>query len=384
MVHTGKTQAAAMPTQTIIPRARRPLLALALAWTIIVAAPRLTHPGLPPPPTPDDSLPALTASLARSGGVLPSNLEKNALRLAVSTNAVRLAVDKNARHPQHGPVAVNRAVRLGSLVNPLRLFRLSAPDPEPQALAAAAPAPTPAPPTPAVKIPSSQTPPQPAPAAAAPAAPGKSILVAGDSLSLFLADALRPLLVGRPQTAFASRGKVSSGLARPDFFNWDREMASLAAANHPDTVIIMIATNDNQTMTRPDGAKVAFGRPAWDAEYARRVRRLVELARSANPAARVFWLGAPVMADPKLNADVAAINAVIARELAAIPGCRFIDVSRTLADAAGRYAPAQATPDGPRATRTKDGVHLTPYGARLLAGATLASLGPNLASLTRP
>jgi hypothetical protein len=215
-------------------------------------------------------------------------------------------------------------------------------------------------------------------------APGRRILVAGDSLSLFLADALRPMLANRPQTVFASRGKVSSGLARPDFFNWEREMAALATAHSPDTVIVMIATNDNQTLTRPDGGKVAFGRPGWEAEYGRRVRRLVELARIANPAARVYWLGAPVMADPRLNADVAAINAVIARELALLPGCRFIDVSRTLADAAGRYAKAKDTPDGPRDTRTRDGVHLTPFGAKLLANAALASLGPNLAALTKP
>ena len=456
-----------MPRKNSLPRAHRPVLALALAWTIIVATPRLTHPEPTPPPS-GDSLSPLVATLAPPHASIPSTLENNALRAAVSTCSVRLSVDVKARHPLDGPVAVRTEVRLGSLSNLLRIITLPTPETSPPALAAADPVPpaqsgqpTPSPlsaaPGPAVvKIPSHQALPRPAqvalavqgspsapapravqapaaapavqaapttkaaqattaaaaaqaapvaratpanqaapalqaarpapagPAAAFPTAPGKNILVAGDSLSLFLADALRPLLAHRPQTVFASRGKVSSGLARPDFFNWDREMAALVAANHPDTVIIMIATNDNQTMTRPDGSKVAFGRPAWDAEYGRRIRRLVELARSANPAARVYWLGAPVMGDPKLNADVAAINGVIARELAMLPGCRFIDVSRTLADAAGRYAPAQATPDGPRTTRTKDGVHLTPYGARLLAGATLASLGPNLASLGRP
>ena len=404
-----------MPMKNSAPHARRPLLALALAWTMVVAAPRLTHPEPAPPAAPDNAPPTLVASLTPPQANIPSILENNPLRAAVASYAVRLTVDKNARHPLAGPVAVRRNARLGRRQDSLRLVSLAAPEPELQTLAAVAPAPAPrsdtpppaprsaAPGTPVVKILSPQTPP-PAPAvhagpagrvapavhaaaaahAASPASPGKNILVAGDSLSLFLADALRPMLAHRPQTTFASRGKISSGLARPDFFNWEREMAALVAAHHPDTVVIMIATNDNQTMTRPDGSKVAFGRPAWDAEYGRRIRRLVELARSANPAARVFWLGAPVMGDPKLNADVAAINGVIARELAAIPGCGFIDVSRTLADAAGRYAPALPTPDGPRAARTRDGVHLTPYGARLLAGAALASLGPNLASLGRP
>ena len=363
-----------MPAVAQRTRRRRRTLALAVAWTLVVAAPQPTLPGLAPPPGPQDTCLALSASLGQPA----TETANSALRAAVAPYAVRLPVDKKARHPQHGPVAVNQSIRLGSPALPLRLVNLAAPDPEPRAVAQA---PQPAAPTPAaVKTPS----PKPAPAAASPAAPGKSILVAGDSLSLFLADALRPLLAGRPQTSFASRGKVSSGLARPDFFNWEREMAALTSANRPDTVIVMIATNDNQTLTRPDGSKVAFRRPGWDAEYGRRVRRLVELARSNNPAARVFWLGAPVMADPGLNADVAAINTVIARELASLPGARYIDVSRTLADAAGRYTPAQPGPDGPRTTRTKDGVHLTPFGAKLLASATLASLGPNLAALTKP
>ncbi|MHC1790428.1 SGNH/GDSL hydrolase family protein [Solidesulfovibrio sp.] len=389
-------------------RRHRPLLAIAAAWAVLVAGPRTTHPGLAPPP-PTDSLAALVAALAQPPASPPSALEIHSVRAAVAPHDVRLPVDKNARHPGHVPVAVSHDIRLGSPARALRLATVPGVEPEPVTVAVAVAPPVPARPQPDVKTPSpgraapapaqvearpkAQTPP-PAQARAQAKAPiankapaaffGKTILVAGDSLSLFLADALRPMLANRPQTAFASRGKVSSGLARPDFFNWEREMASLAAANRPDTVIIMIATNDNQTMTRPDGSKVAFGRPGWDAEYSRRVNRLVELARKPNPAARIFWLGAPVMADPKLNADVAAINSVIARALAATPGCRFIDVSRTLADAAGRYTPAKATADGLRATRTKDGVHLTPFGAKLLASATLASLGPNLAALPTP
>ena len=406
------------------PRPRRPAAALALALAALLAAPALTHPGLAPPP--DPGRPSLAAVFDATAPT-----PNAALLAAVTPHAVRLPVDKAARHPLDGRLAVRPGEPLGSRASALHLVRL--PDPDMAALAAldapsvktpspapdttaakpvailaatpiAAPAgkalppatPQPAAPlraaapaaqaAPAQSVPSAKVavptaPPAPAQLAAA---PGKRILVAGDSLSLFLADALRPMLAGRPQTAFASRGKVSSGLARPDFFNWEREMASLAAAHAPDTVIVMIATNDNQTLTRPDGTKVAFGRPGWDAEYARRVRRLVEIARSTNPNARVYWLGAPVMADPKLNADVAAINAVIARELAALPGCRYIDVSRTLADPAGRYAQAKLTPDGPKATRTKDGVHLTPFGAKLLANAALASLGPNLAALSKP
>ncbi|EHJ48991.1 protein of unknown function DUF459 [Solidesulfovibrio carbinoliphilus subsp. oakridgensis] len=410
-------------------RPGRGLLALAALAAVLLGAPGPTHPGLAPlalprPATPlGDELRTLVANLDLSGrpDAAPAGPDRHVLRLAVTAYTVRLVVDPQAAHPLSGPVAVGQDRHLGAPGRTLRLVSLAPADTGPQPPAAPrvavknmppeadrdvtpetspvvvaearplgpdspGPRPTPTVASAATPTPVQATSPVAVPVAAAPAsapvgAPGRSILVAGDSLSIFLADALRPLLAGRPGASFAARGKVSSGLARPDFFNWEREMAALAASGRPDTVLVMIATNDNQTLTRPDGRKLAFGRPGWNEEYARRVRRLVELARQGNPDARVYWIGAPVMADPGLNADVAAINAVIARQLAALPGCRFVDVSRTLADAAGHYAPALPSPAGPRTARTPDGVHLTPFGAKLLAHAALASMSPAVAAL---
>ena len=84
-----------------------------------------------------------------------------------------------------------------------------------------------------------------------------------------------------------------------------------------------------------------------------------------------------------LGDPVATVRAALAA-LEALPGCRFVDVWPTLADATGHYTPFKVAPGGRRATRTPDGVHLTSYGARLLADACLASLGPAVASLERP
>jgi uncharacterized protein len=367
-----------------------------LAVSLLTVAPRVSHTGPIPAPPADSGSAAdrqalldLVAGLGRSEAQPAPAPDGHALRRKVAPFAVRLAVDPRAAHPLDGPVAVHPS-HLGSPGQPLRRFALVEPAPRPEPTAVANLVPT-APRTEsgkAVPVKIATPPAQPAPAPRlshrALPGPGRSVLVAGDSLSIYLAEALRPLLAGRPGTNFAARGKVSSGLARPDFFNWEREMLQLATANRPDTVLVMIATNDNQTLTRPDGSKVAFGRPGWEAEYARRVRRLVELARTGNPEARVYWIGAPVMANPRLNADVAAINAVLRRQVAALPGCRYVDVWPTLADTTGHYTPSLPGPGGLRTTRTPDGVHLTSYGARLLADACLASLSPTVADLGRP
>lgn len=377
-------------------RAGRAVVAALACLATLCAAPRPTLCDSAPPTallTGDESLRNLVGSL-RLDDQISETPDGHALRLAVEPYAVRLGVDKSAVHPLSGPVAVRQDSGLGAPGLALRLVSLaplappvSEPAPQPTSPANG---PRPDRPTREVAVknttpaePAKSAPPAPAATLAA-AAPGHSLLVAGDSLSIYLADALRPLLAGRPGTSFHAKGKISSGLARPDFFDWERAMTEAATASRPDVVCIMIATNDNQTLTRPDGKKVAFGRPGWETEYARRVRKLVELARLGNPKARIYWVGAPVMADARLNADVTAINAVIAKEIAALPGCRFVDVRRTLADADGRYAKNLPAPGGPRTIRTPDGVHLTAYGAKLLAHAALASMSPTVATLEKP
>jgi hypothetical protein len=374
-------------------RAGRAVVAALACLATLCAAPRPTLCDSAPPAAlraGDESLRNLVGSL-RFDDPASETPDSHALRLAVAPYSVRLGVDKSAVHPLSGPVAVRQDSGLGAPGLALRLVSLAplappAPEPAPQPTSPAS-APRPAREvgvkntTPAE--PAQSAPPAPAASLAA-VSPGHSLLVAGDSLSIYLADALRPLLAGRPGTSFHAKGKISSGLARPDFFNWERAMTEAATASRPDVVCIMIATNDNQTLTRPDGKKVAFGRPGWEAEYARRVRKLVELARLGNPKARVYWVGAPVMADARLNADVTAINAVIAKEIAALPGCRFVDVRRTLADADGHYAKVLPAPGGTRTIRTPDGVHLTAYGAKLLAHAALASMSPTVAALEKP
>lgn len=382
-----------------------------VAGALLIAAPRITHPGFVPPgahtgdrpdrPARTDSLRELVAGLTFPWQETATTPDRHAVRLPVTGYRVRMRVDATATHPLAGRLDV-RPGHLGSTGKTLRRVSLAMAATSPEAAPAVpatppaqsagqAPAPTTtvaAAPAPALPTPApSRTAARPAAGQPTPASlvgPGRTVLVAGDSLSIFLAQALRPLLSHRPGTTFTAEGKVSSGLARPDFFNWEATMQRLATTVRPDTVVIMIAANDNKTMTRPDGSKVAFGRHGWAEEYARRVRRLVELARLGNPKAHIAWVGAPVMANAELNADVAAINAIIRRQVDALPGCRFVDVSRTLSDRAGRYVAALPTPNGPRTARTKDGVHLTPYGAKLLAEACLASMSPTMAALSRP
>jgi hypothetical protein len=341
-------------------------------------------PGLAAVPFP---FPKSLAAPADSG----ATTARNAVRLPVSPHAVRLAVDKTALHPQDHPLPVRRQARLPGAapgIRAERVFAVNEPDLPPAAppafpaAQAAAPASVSVPgPASGAARPASVAPTGVAAAQAAipvpsrPAPPGVSgrgsLLVVGDSLSISLADVLERRLARIPGLAFARLGKVSSGLARPEFFDWEKNMAEMAAKSHPDVVVIMIGANDNKSLRLDSGRTVHFGSPGWAVEYRRRAARLVEIARSNNPAARIVWLGAPVMADPSLARDMPAINAALAEEMRRLPGCRFVDVWPVLAGPNGGFAEFL---DARTRLRAKDGVHLAPAGAARLADACLAAL----------
>lgn len=332
----------------------------------------------------------------------------HALRQPVRPHAVRLSVDKNALHPQDHPLAVRREARLPGRVETLgrvRVYAVNEPAPAPAAVPAAEPSEPSGPSGPSGSGPaqpgaaiaaspavsarlsgpggatdrtaavSRSAPPMPRrddPArAAGKALSGARLLVVGDSLSISLADVLQRRLATTPGLAFARLGKVSSGLARPEFFDWEMHMAEMTEKNRPDTVVVMIGANDNKSLRLPTGRTAAFGTAAWSAEYRRRAARLVDIARKANPDVRIVWLGAPVMGDPGLFRDMPVVNAALAEEMRRLPGCRFVDVWPVLAGPGGRYA--EFLGPGTR-LRAPDGVHLAPAGAARLADACLAAL----------
>jgi peptidoglycan DL-endopeptidase LytF len=214
----------------------------------------------------------------------------------------------------------------------------------------------------------------------------KNVLVVGDSLSISLGEQLETYYALQQGVSFVRHGKVSSGLVRQDFYNWEHVLDDLAKRHRPDVLIVMLGTNDFKPL-RVDGTSLGFGTPAWNREYARRVQRLITIARHYNQNSRIFWVGAPVMGKPELNRAVALINRVIAGQCRGTERCQFIDTGEVLADAKGRYIEAAPlTQGGIMKLRAGDGVHLTRQGAALLADHSLRTILPDsrpLLALTR-
>lgn len=211
------------------------------------------------------------------------------------------------------------------------------------------------------------------PAPARAAAAKKKVLILGDSmiagaLGLFLENALRD------QHGFEVRrfGKSSTGLSRPDFFDWMKEArAQLDAFPGVDAVVTMFGGNDVQGLYM---GKKGRGQPAewiiwpdeaWPVEYARRVTAFADLV--APDGRDLFWIGMPVMRPEKFHQRVQRVNTIYRAEMAIRPGGHFIDIWRVLADEAGRYSDRLTIDEGGKAkkirVRAGDGIHLSVAGA---------------------
>jgi hypothetical protein len=163
-------------------------------------------------------------------------------------------------------------------------------------------------------------------------------------------------------------GKSSTGLSRPDFFDWIAEVTRLRERGGSyDAVICMFGGNDGQGQfmgRRADPKWIRYGEDGWDQEYRRRVVAFAAAATGGTSA--LYWVGMPVMGLDRLHGRMRHLNRIYRGELCVRPRAHFIDIWRTLADRKGRYTQRKKIGRKRVSVRASDGVHLTSAGATFL------------------
>lgn len=198
------------------------------------------------------------------------------------------------------------------------------------------------------------------------------LLVAGDSMTEALGPVLEELAEGTGVAAAERALGYSSGLSRPDFFDWPARLAELLDEHRPEVVVVSVGANDAQGIQTPSGP-ASFGTEAWVAEYRGRVAATMDLLAAEDRI--VYWLGEPVMRSSTFDARMALITSIFREEAAGRAQIRFVDTRPTFASEDGGYAAYLPDASGtPVLVRRDDGIHLTPAGARRLATQLLDTL----------
>jgi hypothetical protein len=159
--------------------------------------------------------------------------------------------------------------------------------------------------------------------------------------------------------------QYSSGLTRPELYDWPGRLAAELARQPTDIVVFMVGANDGQAIETPSGFE-AFGTAAWQDEYRTRVHEAMDVLEEH--AIGVYWIGLPVAADERLSARFAVMNGVFRSEAAMRTDVHFIDIYGEFSAADGAYVAHLPDANGNTIRiRDQDGIHFTPEGAEFVA-----------------
>ena len=177
---------------------------------------------------------------------------------------------------------------------------------------------------------------------------------------------------------FNGRFKEDSGLARPEFYNWEKALPKIIESNEVDVAVVIIGTNDGRPMKSADkSSSIPFGSPEWRFSYGAAVDRFMGILKSADIP--VYWLGVPPMGSREHDAAVKIVNEV-QRDRAAANGVRFLDFRKLFAGEDGGFTATSIDEDGTvERIRSRDGVNLLRAGNTKAAMAVLAMLNDDAA-----
>lgn len=197
------------------------------------------------------------------------------------------------------------------------------------------------------------------------------VLVVGDSDAASFGPHLKEVLDATGVAATTVDYKVSSGLARPDFFDWPAHLRAELPKVDPDIVVVTFGGNDAQGLALTDGSflngdPVAY-KEEWLPEYARRAGEVMDLL--AGEGRTVVWVGIPNDDSAEISERLAVQNEAVHEALASRPAVRFVDTWTRFASGNGGWAEYVVDPrDGQgKDVRADDGFHLNQAGAEILA-----------------
>jgi len=198
------------------------------------------------------------------------------------------------------------------------------------------------------------------------------LYIIGDSMAQIFGSSLENLA---EETRFIRAKldyKVSSGLSRPDFFDWPQRMIDQLVEFDPDATVVLFGANDGQDV-KYNGKVLKVGSKAWQKLYAKRVGKAMDILTKGGR--RSYWVGNPIMRDPGYRARISMMDHIYDAEAKKHPGVFYVPTWALFANEKGSYV--EYLPDAggdPVLMRNADGIHLTRAGGDRMAQAALDAI----------
>lgn len=201
-------------------------------------------------------------------------------------------------------------------------------------------------------------------------------MMLGDSLMEDFGPLMHRSLRHRAGLYFILTAKYSTGLSRPDYFNWPQNMELAVEQTMPDIIIFFMGANDAMPIRSGGRALYPKNGEPWRNAYRQKMDEILNIA--AQHGCGVIWIGLPPMGSR--YADLLQQTTLAQREACEARNIPYIDTTRTLGDESGRFRSHMSKPDGRIVRlRAKDKEHLTDDGNRLVLQQLMPVLEEKLA-----
>jgi hypothetical protein len=190
------------------------------------------------------------------------------------------------------------------------------------------------------------------------------VVVVGDSLAQGIGTSAERVF--RPNVVDVFReGRISTGLSRPDYFDWPEQMREIVHRARPDLTIVMLGENDGQSLRDPHGNTIAqVGTTDFPPAYAQRVHDFAKIASSEG--GHVIWVGLPQVRDTRRWDFIGRQNQAFAEAAAVLPNVAYFDTWNTFAAPNGGYTAYYRNGSHLTLVRADDGVHFNADGYTIL------------------
>jgi len=157
--------------------------------------------------------------------------------------------------------------------------------------------------------------------------------------------------------------KQSTGLSYPKFFDWPNTIEQ-TLKQQTDIRLLVVFLGPNDPWDFPKGKKyLKFASPEWSEEYLSRVNRILTAAEQHH--VQVIWMGIPYMKQAKLNKQMRYLDKLLADEIS--PKALWIPTDKLLSNGSDTYADSVNINGKIIRYRSKDGIHFSAEGQKLLA-----------------
>lgn len=192
---------------------------------------------------------------------------------------------------------------------------------------------------------------------------GDKVFFAGDSMMQGVAPFVERSLKKQYGIQSVNLSKQSTGLSYPKFFDWPNTIEQ-TLKQQTDIRLLVVFLGPNDPWDFPKGKKyLKFASPEWSEEYLSRVNRI--LAAAEQHHVQVIWMGIPYMKQAKLNKQMRYLDKLLADEIS--PKALWIPTDKLLSNGSDTYADSVNINGKIIRYRSKDGIHFSAEGQKLLA-----------------